>query len=320
MADETRSVELLLDRLLATGHYSTISARHRATACTFICAVIDTTRQKKDAALEEAVQRTDAWRRLFVIFMERSDVSPTKSMRQVLNTVTLYLKAKLQDLEEISKARDQTVNLLLQILFDDRDHVKAKPALQAINHFLAKELIDLQALMMLYGHTGKLLRAQQNPFQQPDQHEAQVLLKSFFHGIFAWVEFNDVAFAAGQLVSQLATILLKQRTTRDATSSNTPEWALPLIESVQNKPESLSNFQNLVFPDLFRASVSDYFSFLELLNLHSRLVIDQDLSVAKTDTAEIDDEILFSALQVGKVVGLVRESGIYEDMSEPDHD
>ncbi|KAF2101025.1 hypothetical protein NA57DRAFT_74618 [Rhizodiscina lignyota] len=311
-----KSLEKLIDSLLATSIEPGLPPRHRAAACNFACAIFDIARQSHDATTNAALSHTKAWKRLLDTFIERSDVSMTKSMRQVLLALSSYLRDRLNHCTESVELRDEALRAFLRIIFVDREHIKIKPALQGLTEFLSKSIISIPHLLQFF----ETLVLDRQPMRQgsskPDEVLSQFLVK-----LFTWISHNDVALALGQLVSQA----LKQYS-KDGTGyspsrglNDPPVWADPIVATVIRKPDSLENFRNTVFAKLFRESTRDFFNFLKSMRTFARIA-PQLLTDNAMDTphggyglGDAETELFFSALQTGKELGIVKDT---DDISE----
>lgn len=232
-----------------------------------------------------------------------------KSMRQVLITLTSDLKLQLSFSDGAGQIRDESVCCLLGHLFETQDHLRAKPAIQALTYFMAKEVVDIRQLVSLFNTSHLHLYPGAATSRSADASILEDLLQRFYTGVFAWVEHNDVSLAAGQLVVEITRHGLKTHNSTPIGGHAHPIWAAPALEAIRLKPDSLSNFKHQVFPSLFRSSIANYYSFLQSLNIQSELATGGGAAFDIHSSTIIDTEVLFTALQIGKAIGLVRESG-----------
>lgn len=279
-----------------------------------MCAILDIARQTHNPVIEAALSQTRAWPRLLNVFIERSDHSIPKSMRQVLTSLTNFLKAQFHAASTGHEVSGRAIQDLLQIVFADRDHIKVKPALQALTEFLAKELASLSYILATFEDHYMDGGRPENGHPQMERR-----LSEFLVGVFSWVCYNDIALAAGQLSTQI----MEQYTkclAKDGLSqgeNSPPVWSAPILSIIRRKPDSLSNFRNTVFPSLFKLSSRSVFNFLQSMDtfkhLELRTPIDPKVSFLEEEDAGSSDaktELLFCALQTGKELGIVKETGI----------
>ena len=232
-------------------------------------------------------------------------------MRQVLVALSSYVKGRLDSDPESVQQRDHAITNALEVVFRSREHIKVKPALQAVGEFLARSVITLPHLLE---HFTSLSLEKDAPGDSSCTNGA---MSTFLLGIFSWVNHSDVALASGQLSLQV----LKQYLMNNAHIGSSPKsrrapiWASPVITSVERNPECLRNFRNAIFPRIFRLSTHDFFDFLRSMRAFKHIPaysLPHDSEVVLPDDASVSDidiELLFCALQTGKELGIVKETG-----------
>ncbi|KAJ9639502.1 hypothetical protein H2199_006537 [Coniosporium tulheliwenetii] len=229
------------------------------------------------------VWRNSAWIKFFRVFLERSDTAKGKPMRQVLVVLTTLL-IQAGDDSESSSIKNGILNDLFDILFEQSSHSKAKPALQALSHFLVSKLFTVCMLLDVFRDWNQRHAPSQDLVPQASDH-TQLFLRRLFNCITR----NDLAPAAGHLV---VTLLDKGRQQQEELVHHSelyPVWAQPLRSAVGEAPESVPEFKNHLFPGLFKLSFNDY------------------SQRRGSEYEDSDVALLFAALQAGKEIGLVQE-------------
>lgn len=242
--------------------------------------------------------------------MDKYDGAKAKSMEQVLSTlIKLLSSCSLHDSNQLET--DECILHVFKILFETYDKVKAKRSLHALTLFLSKDLIDLSRLLEVY---REISSSRDDIFSQ----DKFSLFQDLLFRLFEWVSFADAASGVGQLCSILIRRDVAERLSNDDSaarmSKSTPVWAGPLLRSIRTHKESLRDFKHSVFPSLFRANADDYWGFLQYLNIdwllrnpNGGLCGDPGMPY---DSAMITDTG-FAALEVGKEVGVLHESGMF---------
>ena len=122
----------LLDALVGTASIPYIPASQRAGACNPLCSLLEKCQASPDERIRSLVWTKHIWTDLFDIFLERYDNAKPKSMRQVLLLLcTILHKDKSTTAQAV---RDESVVRLFDVLFQEDDTSKVKPALIALSH------------------------------------------------------------------------------------------------------------------------------------------------------------------------------------------
>ena len=93
-------------------------------------------------------------------------------------------------------------------------------------------------------------------------------------------------------------------------AGETPIWTGPLVRSITDHPEEIRNFKEYAFPGIFGLGVQDFYRFLQYVGLDEVVTCSKPILVRGADD-DIKWSILFSALQAGKEMGIVKEVGQY---------
>ena len=299
-----RHIRGYLDAALTISAKPEISHTHRAAASNALCGLIERCQASQIPEIRSLLWDPDLnlWHRALMIILERFDTTKGKSMRQLLLTVTDVL-LKQEDLEKRASAKSLALRTLLPVLFGQRDHKQGKPTLQVLAHFVVKDIVNLNDL---WSSVGELASGHNMSHQTTDAKS--VLLQN----IFDWIAQLDTPIAAGNL----AIVVLKaMRSSPNLAADNdaageTPIWTGPLVRSITDHPEEIRNFKEYAFPGIFGLGVQDFYRFLQYVGLDEVVTCSKPILVRGADD-DIKWSILFSALQAGKEMGIVKEVGQY---------
>lgn len=238
-----------------------------------------------------------------MVFLNHTATAIAKAMRQLLVTLTSnLLKSPSEDYIEAVK-RDAVV-LMLDVLFDEHDHLRAKPSLQALTYLLSKDVILPTDLTGTY-RPKCLQTSSENPAQA-----ASALLRA----TLPWFSHRDTSNAAGQFLVTVFRKLIHDVVSHQAILPDSdafphkPLWADPLIDHVIEFPGSLQSLRSHLFLELFRSFPQDYIVFLEYLDIRRALGVQRSHTTSGVRN-DAPAELVFMALQAGKDAGILREQG-----------
>ncbi|KIW02506.1 uncharacterized protein PV09_06306 [Verruconis gallopava] len=293
----TKNFNLIIDRLIDTALDLSISSGHRSAAINTICSVVGCSKLLP----ESPSVSQNAWFRCLSILLDRSDRTKSRPLRQLLICLTDALNDFPNDEKDLIV--DLTTDDVLQILLQQSDHVKAKPALHILTNLLSKDILGIKNLIE---HCRKV-RNSSCPDVAPSPSDI-VELQWVLQIIFGWVRSGDTSIAAGQAGRTLVKSILKCRDIEIPASN--PLWVLPLIRVLKENVDDLHNFRSHLLPELFKSQISHYRHFLTALGLDRVLGPRNELGVSDIDAT--DARILFTCLEVGKEAGIVIDSAVHE--------
>lgn len=310
-----RRIEDVLELVLHTAGLVDISDAHRAAACNLTCALLERCSISPREDVRAVVWRNGAWIKFFRVFLERSDTAKGKSMRQVLVILTTLL-IQAGDDSESSSIKNGILDDLFDILFEQNSQSKAKPALQALTHFLVSKLFTVRILLDAF-----LDWNQRHALSNDQVPESLDHTQLFLRRLFSCTTRNDLAPAAGHFV---VTLLDKGRQQQEGFARHSelyPVWAQPLRSTVGDAPESVPDFKNHLFPGLFKLNFDNYSQFLNFLHLEDHIrLCESNRTLASEENGfeneDSDEILLFAALQAGKEIGLVQEVGKSEHTNQ----
>ncbi|KAI9797930.1 MAG: hypothetical protein M1835_005766 [Candelina submexicana] len=320
-ADEHIAQQLsrVLKVILKTAASAHISQSHRAAASNALCRYLEKCSSYPDQSINKSSPIKRQWMDLFNIYVAQSVNSKSKPMKQVLATLSAALRRGLDPADALL-LRDRAISRLIGIVWSKEAYSRVKPALQALAFFVAKRVILIQDLMIIF-HSwfeGRTSDQEDNGvLQAPKFEDAEnpravfnqfwdTSVVTFILNSLRWLSHHDLAPAAGQFASiffqelhEQASGGLKYR----HSSTQLPLWVEVVQQNVLHDSNVLENYKYHVLPTLFRLNASDFQAFLKYLGL-------RDLC-AKSSLSALNPSamLLYASLQVGKALGMVREEG-----------
>ncbi|KAI9782363.1 MAG: hypothetical protein M1839_005236 [Geoglossum umbratile] len=322
---ETRRLERTLRAILYTAQLPQISQSHRAAACNALTAFLEKCRSSSIASLQSLSRPNYLWTDAFNVYLERSDRAKAKPLRQVLVTLVAIISGD-SDRHGARRVLDAAVMRIIAIVFKQEPYSRVKPAIQALDYFISKQVISLQELLGLVkawlsnnsavtaGGTSGTSPVYGTTVAGNPTDTAILLSHAHISGgyvtvlataILHWMLEPDIAPAAGDLFISVFSTLKRQKAEEplcQVPGDATPAWCGPIQSSIGNAPSVLENLKQHIFPGLFKLSVTDFGRFLEHLRF-------QEIS-SGSPVVDGDPQVvtLFIALQTGKEIGLVRGS------------
>ncbi|OMP83498.1 hypothetical protein BK809_0004879, partial [Diplodia seriata] len=269
-------------------------------ACNPLCSLLEKCQASPDERIRSLIWINHIWTDLFDIFLERYDNAKPKSMRQVLLLLCTILQK--DHTATACTVKDESVVRLFDVLFQEDDTSKVKPALIALSHFVQKDVITVDYTIAAFERwataTGKSLQQFPAPGSVP---------KTFLHGIMSWANHQDTTPTAGNAVCAIMEHGRRQQAAHFAkdNANSPPIWVEPLESTIRRNPDAMLNFKSHVFPDLFKPILTDYLRFLEHLHLDDHVRLRPSTDVKPSD--DFEASLLFTSLQVGKDMGFVQE-------------
>lgn len=271
-----------------------------------LCTVLERCHAQELQHIQEAILSDSIWTRAFTIYLEKSDSAKGKSVRQVLITLTSIL---LQNQNERAiELQEQAIVTLIDIICQRQDRVKVKPALQALAHFLQKDVVTIPKLVDAYANTAS---------QPPNTPEGEASVPILFKAFLSWVVHHDTALSAGHLIKNF---LAQLRRTSLQDASNAEDsiasiWTKPVVDCLHQWPDRIQEFKTHVFPHCFLPNIDEFVQFLSYLHFprHVGKPIPTSLSAHDTDKNVLEDfeefRILLAAIQTGKELGIIKDVG-----------
>ncbi|KAI9768015.1 MAG: hypothetical protein M1840_005327 [Geoglossum simile] len=323
-AESFTRLEGTLRAILRTAQSPQISQSHRAAACNALTAFLEKCRSSSITSLQSLSRPDYLWTDIFNIYLERSDKAKVKPLRQVLVTLTSIIAGDL-DLYRARRVLNAAVIRIIAIIFKQEAYSRVKPAIQALDYFITKQVISLQDLLsfvktwqcnnnaVAISGSGKF-----SPIYHTANEPANTEMSSSYAetasndyvtvlalALLHWMPEPDIAPAAGNLFITLFSTLKGQEAERlphQVSDAAAPGWYGPIHTSIEKTPSALENLKQHILPGLFKLSVTDFGHFLDRLHLK------EILSGSPVEDRDPQVMLLFTALQIGKEIGLVRGS------------
>ena len=292
-----REYSVVLDKLVETAYDPSIGVGHRGVAINAICSLI---RSAAKLNIDTPFTKT-TWLSSVDILLDRRDGAKSKPLRQLLLCLTGVLSTfRHEDRVELV---DTVTRIIFEILLGRSDHVRAKPALNLLGHFITKEVLTI-ANLCKYADVARqnATTHMEDPSRQID---SSFPLRWNLELLLGWIPYQDTSIAASQAILILIDKISESRP--PGPSEDDPMWVLPLLNALRASVDDLNDFRSHLLPGLFKAHKHDYASLLTLLGLEHYLNL-APIQPEVFTYSEQNAMILFTCLEVGKETGLVIET------------
>ncbi|KAK3718169.1 hypothetical protein LTR37_005284 [Vermiconidia calcicola] len=294
-----KELHFTLERIFEAASNSSLKATHRVAAWNALCALIDQCANLDYDILNNVVFVERIWDRAFKLYLEQGHLARPKSSKQLLTTLSTAFK-KGSSRPEVYVAKPLITGITCQ-----EDHRRTKACLQALSHLLLKEVLSLEDVRnCIREHCAD---AANSSLWSTLQYLLAVLL--------AWVGKADL----GSVVAQVVTVILDRQESLQnshdpqcgitaSVARRAPIWVEPLTTVLGEERIIVEDLRIHIFPALFKRSLADYVSFLEAKGLHRLTRTSSTADSHIQDDTELNDGLLYAALQAGKELGLVSET------------
>jgi hypothetical protein len=273
-----------------------LTATHRVAAWNTLCALIEQCACSGVDKLRQLLWKDGLWYRVLDLYLEQSHNARPKSSKQLLSSLSSSWKQS----DSPSKDRGNVASKLVDILSGENEARAAKAALQASAHLVLKDVLSPIDLAICLQESGD-----KDLDQHIDVHFQKLLLI-----LLQRLRTGDVGSATGQLISVLldkhqasVDAEVKENTNPSLTTKG-PLWVRPLQDAVAYSDVDANELRLHIFPVLFKRSFADYLAFLQANGLED--VFGND---SKHIDASFNPKLLYAALQSGKEIGVVYETG-----------
>ena len=276
-----RSLNLLLQRLLQTARQPVLPDSHRAAACNTLCGFLEQGIYSPDTAVQHCCSNETIWDEMFTIYLERRDDARPKPMRQILMTLVRLLNhgslAKKADEvfngDLVSVFTRKAVYKCLALICLNGDVTRAKPAMQVLEMFLNKNIVDISLLLdEFYLRSCEPdvrlgLGRTRNLNYSTNSSEC---VESFVHQILQWIQHPDTGSIVNRLLKSIFQSLQGQdnrfRPIPFAIPA-LPIWVVPIRQLLVGHPELMGTIGQHVLPDLLHLNPAESVDFVESLPL-----------------------------------------------------
>jgi hypothetical protein len=276
-----------------------ITNQHRTAACNLLSNLIEKCAQSQEQTFVLALwQNEHFWYHAFWIYLDQHHALNVKPSRLLLTSLTTAL-TKCQDKSICDPEKASLLELLVQHIATPSENAPTRPAMQALAHWLSKNIISAEDLCSVFGNA-----LNEKPNSSPSTPVPDVLTI-----VLRLAQYEDLASSAGSLA---ALILQKAQSISQTSPSlafgnhHASLWSSTVLEILNQKPKSLELFRLYVFPEIFQQDKPSFIAFLERLGIQSILGRNQSpKTILPLPTLQCE-EVLFCALSVGSKLGLVK--------------
>jgi hypothetical protein len=300
---------------------ASLSPGHKTAICNAISSFLDLTSASRSDELRRFALSDSTWFSVFDITLDVFDDVKTRSTRQVLATLSKLLIGN-RHYNTSDSAGPRVVRCLAETIILAQPRSRLKGTLHALEWFWRKGAItipetitisaewlwtndekwvpllrdhcmgtDVPVALLVDSNTRSALSA-----DDVSAYVAQILALSLLLN----AREHDRSLIAGTLFSKLCCGLALLQP-----GGSSPFWVAPLKYTSLMSADSLELITNFVYLPLFKANAANFMNFLDNLPLESVQ------SEGAFDDSDEEVTLLFSALEVGKGIGLVKEDSQY---------
>ena len=271
----------VFDVLVETAHAPSLSLLHRLKAYDVLCAFVDAISRAGSTNLDGA----SVCENLLTLYIDRHDSLKPKHNKRIFNA--------LVGASTDHAIRNHVCSRLLRILFVDKDHLRARPALDGLSILLKTYRLPL----------AFVVATQTNPNVPTNISDTINNAQAFLLRLLPWFSRQETSHAAGNFISTYLD-LLEDRS--DATDQGRPPvWAEPLIQYASQCEFDYFVWRNYILPPILRRGGRDCWELLNLLNVSTSLTQAQ----TQEEPTASSQKLLLAFLQVGVQIGCVVVSG-----------
>ncbi|KAL8776544.1 MAG: hypothetical protein Q9213_008227 [Squamulea squamosa] len=279
-----KQLKVTLRAVIHTASYTHLSERHAAAACDTLRGCLAQCEISDDPSLRAVAFSHETWTDIFDIYLSTSESRKPKPLKLLLVALERnWMKNPSQSIKD-----DLTVHIVSRtwqiISLKDGGHSAVKPALQAIRHFLTKEVVRARDIVLTVFHE---LRAKDiDGTLSPDAQKAHSLENSpptsryveishhFLCRTLCWVHYPDVAPITARLIGVFCSSLRAWQSSWEgpvkpgrSCCGEQPAWLSALRASIQTQPETLDLFATHVFPEILRQDRNGIAEFAKVVSL-----------------------------------------------------
>ena len=323
-------MKTLLQALIRTAKCARLSATHRAAACNALCGFLEHGIVSSNLELRTLCFSASTWNQIFDVFIERSEDAKSKPMRQVLITLVKVLSMS-SDSSAVRSIRDAALGRLLTIIMLGQDRLSSvKPAMQALEHFMGKQIINMPNFLLRIiqvcpaknapkqalcaaapaSHSGERQALRDAPLQPyvsrsvdpnpPRLSSWRSAIQDFIWTVLDCIRINtDLAPAAGRLISSFVMSLQRTVMEEDQDCKKPDVWIRPTYGFMKQHPDLIELFVHHLLPDLLRLGGSTSAEFMKVLPL-------DDLQHGFTSCLDVVDiRVFLMASKASEELGLM---------------
>lgn len=316
-------MKTLWQSLFQTSADASTSASHTTTTCNAVSGFLDAALLSKNHETQEIALSKETWLSVFEVYVDRFEDAKPKPMKQVLNSL-LKILAKYTDSGEVEALLSRAGEIILPSIITGEPRSRLKVSLLSLEIFVRKNAISPYQLMNMvsnflstYGDLWKPVFEQHhetwisgsvmNREVSGEQYSITHVARIFTLALLIRATSPEIASASGAVLASLlqkikAALPSSENIYLDPTNS-LPIWVAPTKQIMLRNMDALDTMSNHVLTPLFTVDSSGFRTFIDQLPV--QILLSGDMTEAPLDQFTL----LFSALQIGKKVGLVHEDG-----------
>lgn len=261
-------------------------------ACIRLCGFVEQCSKSQSPQLREWAFSRGVTEKLFTFYVEWNESDQHRSMKLVLDLI-VQLRKRNPNTDSAAETEKDLLKTLVSIVIGTSTKPVAKSAIKTIDHFLSKNIFNLDDLRLTYIKCRP----------QADSSDDNEVWRTFFAEIFQWMQIHFVCATAGRFIVVLYRGLRLRR----------PElpvevWQQWLLSFLAEDPTRLEAVKNYIFVPLFKSDRTEALKFLRGINNHDIITTNQELEM------DISTLLQLAALETGKRVGLVEEPGKFHPL------
>ncbi|KAJ9265996.1 hypothetical protein DTO212C5_6557 [Paecilomyces variotii] len=322
---DNQKVKTLWQSLFQTSADASTSASHTTTTCNAVSGFLDAALLSKNHETQEIALSKETWLSVFEVYVDRFEDAKPKPMKQVLNSL-LKILAKYTDSGEVEALLSRAGEIILPSIITGEPRSRLKVSLLSLEIFVRKNAISPYQLMNMvsnflstYGDLWKPVFEQHhetwisgsvmNREVSGEQYSITHVARIFTLALLIRATSPEIASASGAVLASLlqkikAALPSSENIYLDPTNS-LPIWVAPTKQIMLRNMDALDTMSNHVLTPLFTVDSSGFRTFIDQLPV--QILLSGDMTEAPLDQFTL----LFSALQIGKKVGLVHEDGVF---------
>ncbi|KAL9091558.1 MAG: hypothetical protein Q9159_001420 [Coniocarpon cinnabarinum] len=283
------SVARYFDTLVRTANDPTLGVLHRVKAYDVLCSFVGTIYADETHCLD----RRYACDRLISLYLDRHDSLKAKHNKRVLKVLVAACFSSSEKCNDVVSLRSHVYRRLYNVIFLDQDHVRARPAFEALTLLVKRDTVSVSSLPCFHESAtdaSETALGASEGLLQSAQHTLNLVIP--------WFNRQQTAQAAGHFTNAyLASLETAHPELRERSP---PLWTDSVLEyCIQDVVETFA-WRNYVLPTLFERNAEQYWSFIHCLQTSELTGTYPNKRLGTRG-----QELLHISLQVGIELGLV---------------
>ena len=265
----------MLPDLLQTASSTELSFTHGAAALSALCAYLEQCSISSESRIRDLVYKAETWKRAFNIYFTKSDTNKPKPLRRLLMTLARLVLTHPVDTEKEILLGIAVCTATRAIRKQNDSDIK--PAIQALEYFLSRDLIDAAeiAQIKIPEELGlSRMKSMRTKNQKPDNQQEHVnqSVQKFALDVLGWMQYPDCSPTVGRYLRVFFESHEKNQS-EDAVQTSKegviPLWISPVKQFLERHLGLLEVFEIHILPDLLRLGSADVKAFLKTLQFES---------------------------------------------------